>query len=209
MKLKSFSKVAAVSAFALVTALHATDVFSAAYVIGTDKPVTFNATVVNTIDVAVTPGDFGNLAVMNSSTLGDVATATLAPSATPTITDDHSTGYGTATQAHIVGDDTSTPVAALVDVSNAFTDEDMYVTFTTCADLTAGAGPVLKLTQITTSIDATVYDCTTPMTTGAHLTLTGTTGQFYVGASISTDRSTNVAYPDGVYTGSVQMQITY
>lgn len=211
MNFKSFSKIAAVSAIAMTVAMHAAGVVAAPYVIGTDVPVPFTATVDNTIDVVVTPGNFGTIAAMNSSAVGDVATATLAPAAGPqVITDDHSTGFNTATQAHIVGLDSAPGAAAIVDVTAAFASEEMYVTFGACTDLTTGAGAVLRLSAITTSLGGATYDCTTPLATGHTFTTTaGGVGQFYVGASISTDGSTDVAYTDGNYNGAVQMQITY
>lgn len=211
MKLKTFSKVAAVSAIALMSVMHANNATSALVDLGTNVNVAFNATLVDQIDVAVTPGTFGTLAAMNSSLVGDTASITLPAAPGPlNLTDDHSTGMGTATQASIVGSDASAPAAALVAVTAGFNDEQMAVTFSNCVNLTAGAGPALILSQITTSIDATVYDCVAPMATGALLTL-GATGaaNFYVGATITTDGTTNAVYPDGAYAGSVQMQLTY
>lgn len=211
MNTKSFSKLAGISAIAMIAAMYATDV-SAQYVIGTNQAVNFNAIVDNTIDVTVTDGTFGTISAMNSNVAGDTATATLPALAGPQIlVDDHSTGFGTATQAHIVGNDALPGTAAIVDVSNAFAGEQMYVTFTTCVNLTTGAGPRFVLDDVTTNLPgATPYDCATPMATGHVLTVDGTgVGQFFVGASITTDGTTDVAYPDGTYTGSVQMQITY
>lgn len=212
MKMKTFSKFAAVSAVALMSVMHANNVFSAAYTIGTDVGVNFDATVVSDIDVAVTDGDFGTIAAMNSSAVGDTATTTLpAAAGAQVLVDDHSTGMGTATQASITGDDAAGGTAAVVDVTLGFENETMFVTFGTCVDLTAGAGPELLITAVTTDLPgATPYDCVTPMAAGDTLTLDAAgAGSFHVGASISTDGTTNAAYPAGAYAGSVQMQITY
>ncbi len=208
MNYKSFSKIAGISAIALIAAMHATDV-SAQYVIGTDQQVDFNATVDNTITVAVTPGTFGTIAAMNSTAVGDTATAVLPAAVGPQVlVDDHSTGFGTAAQALIVGEDANPGTAAEVVVTNAFDAEEMFVTFSTCANLTNGT-ETFVLDDITTSMAGTPYDCTTPMTTGHTFTTAGGGFTFQVGASITTDGLADVAYPDGVYTGSVQMQITY
>ena len=211
MNFKSFSKIAAVSAIAMTVAMHAAGVVAAPYVIGTDVPVNFDATVDNTIDVAVTDGNFGTIAAMNSATVGDVATATLAPAAgAQVLTDDHSTGFNTTAQAHIVGQDSAPGAAAIVDVSVAFEDEEMYVTFGACTDLAGPGTEELILSAITTSLGGATYDCVTPLATGHTFTTSGTgTAQFFVGASISTDGTTDAAYTDGPYTGAVQMQITY
>lgn len=210
MNFKSFTKIAAVSAIALMGSLHAAGVVAAPYVIGTDLTIPFSATVDNTIDVVVTAGNFGTLAAMNSNAVGDVATAVLPAAAGPIdLVDDHSTGYGTATQAHIVGSN-GTAAGASVVVTSAFFNEAMYVTFTGCTDLVNGAGPEFPLSSITTSMGGAPYDCTTPMATGQTFT-TDAAGAytFYVGGTITTDGTTDVAYPGGVYNGSVTMQITY
>ncbi len=210
MNFKSFSKVAAVSAIAMTVAMHAAGVVAAPYIIGQDVLVPFTATVDNSIDVAVTPGDFGDIAVMNSNAGGDIASAILVPDILVTdLTDDHSTGYGTATQAHIVGSLNSANPATVA-VTSAFFTEDMYVTFTTCTNLTGPGPEVLRLSNITTSMGGPAYDCVTPMATGTTFaTDAGGTYTFYVGATISTDGSTDVAYTQGAYAGSVAMQITY
>lgn len=210
MNFKSFSKLAGISAIAMIAAMHATDV-SAQYTIGTVQTVDFTATVDNTITVAVTDGTFGTIAAMGSAVAADVATATL-PAAGPApqvIVDDHSTGFGTAAQAHIVGNDALPGSAAVVAVTNAFIDETMYVTFENCQNLTLGPRN-FPITAVTTSLPgATPYNCTGAMATGHVLTVDNTgAGTFYVGASITTD-ATSGAYPDGVYTGSVDMRITY
>lgn len=211
MNLKSFTKVAAVSAFAMAVSMHAAGVVAAPYTIGTNLTIPFTATVDNSIEVVVTPANFGTVAVMNSTAAGDIASAVLpAVAGTVDLTDDHSTGYGTATQAHIVGSD-GTAAPASVAVSSAFFNEAMYVTFTACSNLVHASAPEdLILSDITTSLGGTPYDCSTPMVTGQTFT-TDATGAFtfYVGGTIETDGTTDVAYTDGAYAGSVTMQITY
>ncbi len=212
MNVKSFSKIAAVSAIAMAVSMHAAGVIAAPYVIGTNQTINFTATVDNTIDVVVSPGNFGTLAAMNSTAAGDTASAVLPPAAGPIdLVDQHSTGYGTADQAHIVGSD-GTAAGATVVVTSAFFNEAMYVTFTGCTNLVHATAPEdLILSSVTTSITgATPYDCVTPMAAGQTFT-TSNAGDytFYVGATITTDGSTDVAYTDGAYAGSVTMQITY
>ncbi len=211
MNFKSFSKIAAVSAIAMTLAMHAAGVVAAPYIIGQDVPVPFTATVDNTIDVVVTAGNFGTIAAMNSTAAGDVATATLTPGpGAQVLVDEHSTGFNTAAQAHIVGQDSAPGAAAIVDVTAAFESEEMFVTFGACTDLAGPGTEELVLSAITTSLGGATYDCTTPLAAGHTFTTTaGGTGQFYVGASISTDGTTDAAYTDGAYAGAVQMQITY
>lgn len=210
MNFKSFGKIAAVSAIAMATALHATDVMSAAYVIGTDVPVQFNAVVDNTIDVDVAPGTFGTIAA-HRGVAGDISTAILLPQAAGAVVDSHSTGMGTSKTSLIVGDDTSVANGALVTITQTFQNEDMFITFDNCANLVNGT-EAFTLTAISTNIGAgTAHTCgagfSTPIavvTTGA-----GAIAPFYVGATIATTDTTPGPYTSGTYVGSVDMQVIY
>jgi hypothetical protein len=205
MNIKSFSKIAAVSAIAMVTALTATDVISAPYIIGTDAPIGFTATVDNSIDVAITNGNFGTISAHRAT---DIATVTLTADAAAEVVDDHSTGLGTATQAHIVGDDSSTPAAATVAITSAFPTEEMFITFSDCVDLTNGTD-TFDLVSIT---DGTVtHSCSDAISAPIAVTSdnAGAVTTFYVGATIATLPGALGPYSEGAYTGSVQMQVIY
>lgn len=210
MNIKSFSKIAAVSAIAMMAAMHATGVVAAPVQIGDLIAVNFNAEVENTIDVVVTDGEFGVIGAMNHTT--STASLVLPPSAAPVLVPDGGTGFLTAGQAAIVPDPTSaTPATgAEVVVTAAFDTTDLYVTFDGCNDVTDGTDTFL-LSAITTSLDATTYDCVTPMATGSVGTTDGGGAlTFYVGATITTDQSDDAAYGDSAaYTGSVDMYISY
>ena len=209
MKINSFTKLAGISAVAMMAAVYATGVVAAPIQIGDLVDVNFNADVENTIDVVVTDGEFGIIGAMNHTT--STATLTLAPSATPVMVGDGGTGFLTAGQAAIVPDPTSAtaPTGAEVVVTAAFDTTDLYVTFDACQNLTNGTETFL-LSAITNSLDATTYDCVTPMATGSVGTTDGAGAlTFYVGATITTDSATDAAYPDGAYTGDVDMYISY
>ncbi len=209
MKINSFTKLAGISAIAMMAAVYATGVVAAPIQIGDPVDVNFNADVENTIDVVVTDGEFGVIGAMNHTT--STATLTLPPSAAPVLVPDGGTGFLTAGQAAIVPDPTSAtaPTGAQVAVTAAFDTTDLYVTFDTCTNL-ANGGQTFLLSAITTSLDPTVYDCVTPMATGAVGTTDGTGAlTFFVGATITTDSATDAAYADGTYTGDVQMYISY
>lgn len=219
MKLRSFGKIAAVSAVALMASMHAAGVFAAPVTIQIGAPVTvpINATVANSIKVAVTPIQFGQVGSMNSTAVGDVATATITP--TGTKTESGGTGYGTAGQASLIFNPGSTIVAApsTVAVTAAFKTTALYVTYDTCVNLTSPAGSqTFKVKSIADDLTTPggITDCTVARALGTYNFGTGTTDAagaltFHVGATIQTDGSTNTAYENGAYTGSVNMYITY
>lgn len=216
MNIKSFGKIAAVSAIAMVAAMHAAGVVAAPVQIGDPVQVDITATVENTIDVTVTnPVRFGQIGAMNSQTAADTATARVAPN--DALTDDPGTGYGTASQASIVFDpgDVANTGAADVDITGAFANTDLYVTYDTCADLAGPGAEVFVLHSIQDNLPTpNSHDCTAAAAYGTYTFGSGTTDgagalSFNIGATIDTDGSSDAAYTEGAYTGSVQMYVTY
>lgn len=216
MNTKSFTKIAAVSAIAMMAAMHAAGVVAAPVQIGDAVQVDITATVENTIDVAVTnPVRFGQIGAMNSLTAADIATASVAPD--DTLADDPGTGYGTADQASIVFDpgDVANTGAADVDITAAFENTDLFVTYDTCVDLAGPGAEVFNLISIQDNLPtANSHNCATPAAFGAYTFGSGTTDgtgalSFNIGAVIETDGTADTAYTDGAYTGSVQMYVTY
>ena len=217
MNIKSFGKIAAVSAIAMMAAMHASGVIAAPVQIGDPVQVDITATVENTIDVAVTePVRFGIIGSMNSQTVTDDAQASVAPD--DTTTSDPGTGYGTASPASIVFSpaDAASVGAADVDITAAFFNTTLYVTYDTCADLAGPGAPVFELIGIEDNLTVpNAHDCTAVAATlGSYTFGSGTTDgtgalSFNIGATIQTDGSSDAAYPDGAYTGSVQMYVTY
>lgn len=198
-------------------ALHSTGVIAAAvvtnpYAIGTNLNVPVEATVDNALSVTITEMDFGTLGVMNSSAPGDTASITIAPSAAGTFT---LVGPGLGMsflQASIVPENAATAgTAALVEITGAFQNTALYVTYSNCVNLSGPGAEILVLSDIVDDLTTPgVFDCTTPMTIAG----TGTTGAagdltFHIGATLTVDGTTNAAYTSGAYAGSVQMQITY
>ncbi len=216
MNKKSFAKIAAVSAIAMMAAMHAAGVVAAPVQIGDPVQVDITATVENTINVAVTnPVRFGQIGAMNSQTVTDAAEASVAPDGSTT--DDPGTGYGTSSPASIVFDpgDSTNVGAADVDITAAFENTDLYVTYDTCEDLTGPGTEVFRLVSIEDNLATpNSLDCATAVALGAYTFGMGTTDgtgalSFNIGATIRTDGSSDTAYDDGAYTGSVQMYVTY
>lgn len=216
MNTKSFTKIAAVSAIAMMAAMHAAGVMAAPVQIGDAVQVDITATVENTIDVEVTnPVRFGQIGAMNSLTAIDIAEASVAPD--DSTTDDPGTGYGTASQASIVFDpaDVANVGAADVDITAAFANVELFVTYDTCADL-AGPGPeVFTLVSVEDNLPTpNSQDCAAAATYGTYTFGSGVTDgagalSFNIGATIATDATSDAAYTDGAYSGSVQMYVTY
>lgn len=217
MNIKSFGKIAAVSAIAMVAAMHAAGVVAAPVQIGDPVQVDITATVENTIDVTVTnPVRFGQIGAMNSQTAADTATAQVLPDDS-TNGGDPGTGYGTASQASIVFDpaDAANVGAADVAITGAFINTDLFVTYDTCANLTGPGTEVFVLHSIQDNLATpNNLDCTAAAAYGTYTFGSGTTDgagalSFNIGATIDTDGSSDAAYTDGAYSGSVQMYVTY
>lgn len=217
MNIKSFGKIAAVSAIAMLAAMHAAGVVAAPVQIGDPVQVNITATVENTIDVAVTnPVRFGQIGAMNSLTVADTASATVNPDDS-TDGGDPGTGYGTASQASIVFDpgDVANVGAADVDITGAFANTELYVTYDTCVDLAGPGTEVFVLHSISDNLATpNSLDCTAAATYGTYTFGHDTTDasgdlSFNIGATIDTDGSSDAAYANGGYTGSVQMYVTY
>ena len=209
MNLKSFSKLAVVSALALGTAMYASGVTAAT--IGTPITVDFTANVVNTITVGVTDGTFGDIAAVRDT--ADQALLVMTPAGV--ITDDNGNGFGASDPAALVADPGSAtaPSGAIIAVTNAFVNTPLYVTFDNCVDL-ALAGETILLDNITTDLaTTTAHSCAlAPGAFVASFENTDAAGAltFNIGASLQTPIAASYApYTSGVYTGSVDMYISY
>jgi hypothetical protein len=212
MKLGHIKKLAAVSVVALSTAMYAGDVMAVQS--GVATPVTTAVTVDNTIDVVVTPLNFGRFAAVRKT--ADAASSILAPGAVTLPAD---TGVSFAS-ARIVPDTATPPSTATVTIT-AFPSTIMYIDYHTVVDLTeAGSGDVVKITNIVDNLAAPTtgtggvngsWDSVAAEVQGYGTTaaITGILA-FNVGGTITTDQTDGDAvYANGTYNGSFQMTVSY
>lgn len=226
MNIKSFSKLAAVSAIALTASLYASGIMAQTTItIGDDIDISVVAEVLNTIDVDVTDINFGTIGAMgNTLDPLDVAQLRLSPDGTEV--DGRGTGYGTATQASMVfdpDDDSGARAPGEVAITNAFANTQMFVTIAqdTCTDLVDGNANVIHLASILLDDGVAVQEleCDPLVTFGTYTGIpftTGPAGEFdlALGAIIETTDEiptspNDGAYPSGTYTGEFTMYISY
>jgi hypothetical protein len=208
MKLKSFTKLAMVSAVALSVA-YAGGAY-AANEIGTPQTVNISGTVTNDIGMAITDADLGTFTAVKDTV--DVAVATVDPDGT--VHDDTGAGFGSLQPAEIVFDPTDQPAPAIVDLSGGYGNYAVLMGYTNVQPLINGANTI--------HISHLTYDLDTPGvwewggTPGGPATMTPGTGVLtagartvHVGYSLATDTATAGSYPNGVYAGSFQIVMTY
>lgn len=205
MKLTSFRKFAAVSAVALSVA-YAGGVIAAPVQIGSPVTIPVNATVENTIDVAVTnPIDFGTVGAIRDTT----DTATLSLLANGTSTEDPGNGWLGTDPAAIVFDPSDPPTTGDIDVTAAFENTTLYVTYQNCVDVAlAGESFVLDAIVDDLSVPGS-FDCAAARVIGNEVTSGTGTLSFQVGASITTTTISTAAYTDGAYVGSFEAVFSY
>lgn len=202
MKL-TYKKYAAISAVVLGVAAVGT---AQAVQIGSPTTVPVNATVENTITVTVAaPLDFGTIGAIRDT----VDTATLSVLPDDTATPDPGTGYGGADPAAIVYDPSDAPTAADIELSLAFENTEIYVTYQTCVDPVL-AGENFVLGGIVDDLATPgSYDCVAAPIIG-HGTTDGSGDlDFSIGGSITTTTGAATAYADGDYVGSFDIVLSY
>lgn len=205
MKLTSYKKFAAISAVVLGAAVYAGHSANAIQ-IGSPTTVPVNATVENSVTVTVTnPVDFGTIGAIRDV----VDTATLSVDPADTAVEDPGTGFGGADPAAIVFDPSDAPTAADIDITAAFENTDLYITYQNCVDPVQGAD-TFTLAGIVDNLNTPgSYDCAAAPVIGFETTDGVGALSFNIGASITTTAGAATAYPDGAYAGSFEMVVSY
>ena len=205
MKLTSFKKLAAVSAVALSVAIAGA---ANAVQIGTPVVIPITATVENTITVTVTtPVSFGTVGAIRDT----VDTASLAMTAAGVVTEDPGNGFLGTDPAAMVFDPigVAQPAAGVIDVTAAFENTALYVTYQNCINPTL-AGEIFTLSAIVDNLlSPGSFDCAAARVIGFETTDGTGALQFNVGATITTTTISNAAYTDGLYSGSVEAVFSY
>lgn len=218
MNLKSFSRLATVSAIALGFAGYSGSAFAAPYQMddpATPLQVPVDAYVLNTVDVVITTMTFPDIGVH-----GDAAdVATLVMDATGAIAlDDLGPGAGGAGEAHMQSG-TNAGQQGVLTITGALVTSSIFVYYTNLQDLVNGVNPHLELAVVGPDDLATPGSCTagaTPPAAGVcdaqvvGIGLTDAAGALTVniGASIRTV-STALPYLTGTYSGTFDVVMTY
>lgn len=174
--------------------------------IGSPTTVPVNATVENSVTVTVTnPLDFGTVGAIRDT----VDTATLTVSPADVGTEDPGTGYGGADPAAIVFDPSDPPTAADIDITAAFENTELYITYQTCTNPVFGADNFVLSGLIDNLAVPGSYDCAAAAVIGHETTDGAGALAFNIGGSITTTTGAATAYADGAYVGSFEMVVSY
>jgi hypothetical protein len=212
MKPVNLKTLAAIGAVALGVSLSSGAVWAAAYELdsGDTFNVTVTADVMQTVQIDVLQNvDFGQIGIHQDGV--DTATITMDPDGT--VSED------VVGPARIVIDDNDTPLAATVDLTAAFPDTDIHVTYTHVADLNCAAclsgPPDLALDDVADSmVAAAALTLGTGVQQGSFaqegIGTTTALGElsWEIGATISTIAGA-LPYETGTYVGSFDMELSY
>lgn len=215
MDLRTFKKLALVSAVAFGAVLYADSARSAPILSGTATSVPITATVNNTITVNTTPLSFGTVAAIGKAATN--AVATVAPGAT-TLTD----APGLSTVARILKDTGNTPTTASVTIG-AFNNTLIHIDYSGITDMSNGGAQVLEIVHLKDNLntpdtgvggtagnwnDAAGY-APGPATNQGTATTTGAGALvFHIGGSFAT-ASANYVYTNGTYNGDFDVTVSY
>lgn len=221
MNLRSFKKLAAVSAVALSAAMYSHTAGAAAVQSGDPTTVTTGATVENTFTVTVVQTlDFGTVGAMMDPT--DTATFTVEPDGSDTFTDDPGNGYLGTDPAALVSSEDDPAVAANVTVAG-FKNVNIWVTYDNFTDVASG-GDAFEIQEVhdnLSTLTCTGAAITTPTNGAATLAApasptiglgcTDASGDmdYLIGGTIETKTGTYGPYPDGAYAGAFDVTFSY
>jgi len=217
MDLKSFSKLATVSALALGLSTYAGEASAALVQSGAPNTVLVKATILNTIHVVATDLSFGSIGAIGKA--ADTATSTVVPG---TVVLSADTGGGVGTNARIAPDPVNPPLTASVTLTG-FANTTIYVNYAVTADMSSG-GQKFWLVHLKDNLDlpdtgtggvATNFGTGAngdpgPVTNQGHAVTSNPAGTlaFHIGGTFSTEAVDEV-YTNATYNGSFTVTLSY